>query len=110
MANIDAFKANLLGGGARANQFFVQLTFPSYVAGGPLLAAKGQFICKGAQLPASTIDNTPTFFIHKKSARSTDYDHAFTLELAMKKAEFWLNHVRIGWGWKSTPTPEGNDQ
>ena len=62
MANIDAFKANLLGGGARANQFFVQLTFPSYVAGGPLLAAKGQFICKGAQLPSSTIDNTPTFF------------------------------------------------
>lgn len=62
MANIDAFKANLIGGGARANQFFVQLAFPGYVAGGPLLSAKGQFICKGAQLPASTVDNTPINF------------------------------------------------
>jgi hypothetical protein len=62
MANIDAFKANLIGGGARANQFFVSLSFPNYVAGGQLLAAKGQFICKGAQLPASTVDNTPVNF------------------------------------------------
>lgn len=62
MANIDSFKANLLGGGARANQFFVQLAFPQYVAAGPALSAKGQFVCKGAQLPASTIDNTPVNF------------------------------------------------
>ena len=62
MANIDSFKANLLGGGARANQFFVQLSFPQYVAAGPALSAKGQFVCKGAQLPASTIDNTPVNF------------------------------------------------
>jgi hypothetical protein len=62
MANIDSFKANLLGGGARANQFFVQLSFPNYVTAGALLSAKGQFVCKGAQLPASTIDNTPVNF------------------------------------------------
>jgi hypothetical protein len=59
MANIDAFKANMIGGGARANQFFVSLTFPNYVSAGALASAKGQFVCKGAQLPASTIDNTP---------------------------------------------------
>lgn len=62
MANIDAFKANLLGGGARANQFFVQLAFPQYVTAGPAVSFKGQFVCKGAQLPASTIDNTPVNF------------------------------------------------
>jgi hypothetical protein len=59
MANIDAFKANMIGGGARANQFFVSLTFPNYVSAGTLASVKGQFVCKGAQLPASTIDNTP---------------------------------------------------
>lgn len=59
MANIDSFKANMIGGGARANQFYVSLTFPSFVSGGSLASAKGQFVCKGAQLPASTIDNTP---------------------------------------------------
>lgn len=59
MANIDAFKANLIGGGARANQFMVQLAFPAFlqsVAG--IAAYKGQFLCKAAQLPASTIDKT----------------------------------------------------
>jgi hypothetical protein len=62
MANIDSFKANMIGGGARANQFFVSLTFPSYVSAGGLASAKGQFVCKGAQLPASSIDNTPVNF------------------------------------------------
>ena len=32
MANIDDFKANLIGGGARANQFRVTLTPPSGIA------------------------------------------------------------------------------
>jgi hypothetical protein len=52
----------MIGGGARANQFFVSLTFPSYVSAGGLASAKGQFVCKGAQLPASSIDNTPVNF------------------------------------------------
>ena len=32
MANIDDFKANLIGGGARANQFRVTITPPSGIA------------------------------------------------------------------------------
>ena len=32
MANINDFKANLAGGGARANQFQVTMTFPGYAA------------------------------------------------------------------------------
>ena len=32
MGNIDDFKANLIGGGARANQFRVTLTPPSGIA------------------------------------------------------------------------------
>jgi len=59
MANISDFKAQLTGGGARANQFRVELAFPSYVSAGPIVGLKTQFLCKSAQLPGSTIDNVP---------------------------------------------------
>ena len=57
MANIADFKAQLTGGGARANQFRVELTFPSYVALGVVAGQQAQFLCKSAQLPASTVEN-----------------------------------------------------
>jgi hypothetical protein len=59
MANISDFKAQMIGGGARANQFRVELAFPSYVSAGPIIGLKTQFLCKAAQLPASTLDNIP---------------------------------------------------
>lgn len=57
MANITDFKSQLVGGGARANQFRAYLNFPSYVSGGAFEGARAQFLCKAAQLPASTITN-----------------------------------------------------
>lgn len=59
MANISDFKAQLIGGGARANQFRVELSFPTYVAAGPVVGLKSQFLCKAAQLPASMVENVP---------------------------------------------------
>jgi hypothetical protein len=49
----------MTGGGARPNQFRVQLAFPSYVTAGIVAAQQGQFLCKAAQLPASTVENIP---------------------------------------------------
>lgn len=57
MANISDFKAQLTGGGARANQFRVELTFPSFVTLGVVAGQQAQFLCKSAQLPASTVEN-----------------------------------------------------
>jgi hypothetical protein len=56
MANIADFKAQLTGGGARANQFRVELAFPSFVTLGVVAGAQAQFLCNAAQLPASIID------------------------------------------------------
>lgn len=63
MANISEFKANMIGGGARANQFRVALQFPSYVGAGLAAMAKAPFLCKAASLPASTIDNIPVQYM-----------------------------------------------
>lgn len=59
MANIGDFKAQLIGGGARANQFRAYLHFPTYVSTGALEGARAQFLCKTASLPGSTISAIP---------------------------------------------------
>ena len=54
MANIDDFKANLLGGGARSNQFRVTITPPTGIAIG-LDVRRTSFLVKGSTLPALTL-------------------------------------------------------
>ena len=54
MATIDEFKANLIGGGARANQFRVTFTTPGAIATG-LDIAKASFLIKAAALPGQSI-------------------------------------------------------
>jgi len=102
MANISDFKAQLIGGGARANQFRVQLSFPSYVTAGVLVGQQAQFMCKGAQLPASTIENIPLNYrgrvVNVAGERTfTPWtvtilnDTTFTIRNAM---EVWANGVQ----------------
>jgi len=62
MANISDFKAQMIGGGARPNQFSVSLSFPTFVAAGAVVGQNAQFLCKAAQLPASTMGNIETFY------------------------------------------------
>jgi len=62
MANISDFKAQLTGGGARANQFRVELSFPSYVTLGAIAGVQAQFLCNAAQLPSSTIEPIQTLY------------------------------------------------
>ena len=56
---VDDFKSKLRGGGARANLFKVTLNFPTYAGGDVELTS---FLCKSAQLPASTIESFPVNF------------------------------------------------
>ena len=54
MANIDDFKANLIGGGARANQFRVTITAPTGIAIG-LDVRRTSFLVRASSLPALTL-------------------------------------------------------
>ena len=64
MANITDFKSQMFGGGARPNQFRVDLTFPSFVSSGlgTVVGLNSQFLCKASQLPASTVSNVEVFY------------------------------------------------
>ena len=54
MAAIDDFKANLLGGGARANQFRVTITPPAGIAIG-LDVRRTSFLVRASNLPGQTL-------------------------------------------------------
>ena len=54
MANIDDFKANLIGGGARANQYRVTVTPPPGIAIG-LDVRRTSFLVTASNLPAQTL-------------------------------------------------------
>lgn len=54
MANIDDFKANLAGGGARPNQFRVTITPPSGIATG-LNVRNASFLAKSSNLPGQQL-------------------------------------------------------
>ena len=61
MAAIDDFKANLIGGGARANQYRVTVTSSPGIAIG-LDVRRTSFLVTAAQLPASTLTEMPVPF------------------------------------------------
>ena len=62
MANIADFKAQMIGGGARPNQFRVELVFPTFVPLGIVAGQRAQFLCKATTLPASTIETIPVLY------------------------------------------------
>lgn len=64
MANISDFKSQMIGGGARPNQFRVDLSFPSFVSAGlgTIVGLNSQFLCKATSLPASTVENVQVFY------------------------------------------------
>lgn len=61
MANIDDFKANLVGGGSRANQFRVTITPPTGIAIG-LNVRQASFLAKASNLPGQTLGEIPVPF------------------------------------------------
>ena len=61
MASIDDFKSNLIGGGARANQYRVVMTTPTTITTG-LDAVRTQFLVKATSLPGQTIPEVTVNF------------------------------------------------
>jgi hypothetical protein len=61
MASIDDFKSNLIGGGARANQYRVIMSTPSGIATG-LDTVRTQYLVKATSLPGQTIPEVTVNF------------------------------------------------
>jgi len=55
MATISDFRAQLKNGGARSNQFTVELTFPAVAGVSNQVARSASFLCNATSLPAVTV-------------------------------------------------------
>ena len=54
--NVERFKSALTNGGVRPNQFAVQLSFPTYVAGAANAVQKSPFLVNVAELPGQIVN------------------------------------------------------
>lgn len=62
IGKLTAFRASLVNGGIRPNQFEVELHFPALIGGNGLTSLQALFHCQAASLPASTFAPVPVFY------------------------------------------------
>lgn len=102
MADITQFKAQMLTGGARANQFKCIIAFPGIVAGGGTAGPKLEFLAKSASLPESIVSDVPVPYrgrvVHFAGEREFQpwnievyTDNDFVVRSAM---EDWVNKIQ----------------
>ena len=101
MAAIDDFKANLLGGGARANQFRVTITPPAGIAIG-LDVRRASFLVRASNLPAQTLGEIAIPFRGRQIYLAGDrtFDDAWTVTfmndtdfMVRNSIELWMNGI-----------------
>ena len=109
MANIDDFKANLIGGGARANQFRVTITPPPGIAIG-LDVRSTSFLVRASNLPALSLGEITVPFrgrsIYIAGDRTFDEtwtttflnDTDFMIRTAMEKWSNGINDLKNATG------------
>ena len=97
MAQIDDFKANLIGGGARANQYRVTITPPPGIAIG-LDVRRGSFLVTASSLPAQTLAEIAIPFrgrqIYIAGART--FEPAWTTTF-MNETDFMIRNAMERW-------------
>ena len=99
--NVNDFRSQLIGDGARPNLFQVTLTFPTFAQNSSAAGQKTTFMAKAAQLPGSTINQVPVYYFGREmkfagNRAFTDWtltiinDEDFLVRNAM---ESWMNSI-----------------
>ena len=97
MAQIDDFKANLIGGGARANQYRVTITPPPGIAIG-LDVRRTSFLVTASSLPAQTLAEIAIPFRGRQIyiAGDRSFDDAWTTTF-MNDTDFMIRNAMERW-------------
>ena len=86
-----------MGGGARANQFRVELNFPGFVSGGTQAARKGQFLCTAASLPGSHLGIAMTHYRGREVKLSGERTFTNWGVTVLNDNDFALHQAFVGW-------------
>jgi hypothetical protein len=95
--NVNQFRTQLQGDGARPNLFEVRLNFPAYAQGGSVAAAKSSFMVKTAALPGSTVGmvTVPYFGREVKVAGNRTFaDWSVTI---INDEDFFIRNAMEAW-------------
>ena len=97
MASINDFKANLIGGGARANQFRVTITAPTGIAIG-LDVRRTSFLVRSSNLPGMTMGEIPIAFRGRNIYIAGDrtFDEAWTTTF-FNDTDFMIRNAMERW-------------
>jgi hypothetical protein len=98
--NVNEFRSQMVGDGARPNLFEVSMPFPGFSSPGNA-QSKLTFMCKTAQLPGSTINSVPVNYFGRElkfSGNRTFTDWTITIindeDFIVRNAfERWMNGI-----------------
>ena len=97
MPNIDDFKASLIGGGARANQYRVTITPPAGIGIG-LDVRRTSFLVTASSLPAMSLPNIPVPFRGRSIYIAGDrtFDESWTTTF-LNDTDFMIRNAMERW-------------
>ena len=95
--NVNDFRSQLVGDGARPNLFQVTLTFPTFTQNGSAAGAKTTFMAKAAQLPGSTIGQITTHYFGREMKFAGNRTFAdWTLQI-INDEDFVIRNAMESW-------------
>jgi hypothetical protein len=95
-ANIDAFKANLKGGGARANQFQITFNPPTGIATG-LDSRTASFLTRTGQLPGSSVSEVVVPFRGRNLYLAGDREYETWTTTVLNDTDFMVRNAMEAW-------------
>ena len=96
MATIDEFKANLVGGGARANQFRITFNTPGAIATG-LDVRRTSFLTRTGQLPGATIGEVVVPFRGRSLYLAGDREFEQWTTTVLNDTDFMIRNAMERW-------------
>lgn len=96
MASIDDFKSNLIGGGARANQYRVIMSTPPAIATG-LDVNRASFLVKATSLPGQTISEIEVQFRGRQLYLAGDRTFETWTTTVINDTDFMVRNAMERW-------------
>ncbi len=95
--NVNQFRTQLSGDGARPNLFEVRLNFPSYVTGRSSAQLKSTFMVKTAQLPGSTLGSVPVNYFGREVKVAGNRTFADWSVTVINDEDFLIRNAMESW-------------
>ena len=95
--DVNRFKSQLTNGGLRPNQFAIQLSFPTYVAGGSQAVTKAPFLINIAEMPGSTINPATVLYRGREVLFSGDRTFAPWTFTALNDSQMTIRNAIESW-------------